>query len=265
MFNVKVDDKSVMAMLRGYERHLPFAMAKGLTKLGQLVKEEEIQEMKRVFDRPTPFTLNSLKLTPAKKDRLSATVWFKDPPRLGMGQHYLEPQVYGGSRELKRLEKLLKMKHLMPGAGAKLDAYGNITRGQITQVLSVLKAFNTAGYDMNLTSRSGKRNRKPRDYFAVTKKRGGLVPGVYQRVQSGVGFGAKTKKSLPVGEWQKGRTRGRIASVIRARGVKPILVQGKAPRYKARFDFHGVAKRTIDRNYQRVFSEVVSEIIRTAR
>lgn len=265
MFKVKVDDKSVKEMLRGYERQLPFATAKGLTKLGQLVKEEEIQEMKRIFDRPTPFTLNSLKLTPAKKDRLSATVWFKDPPRLGSAQHYLEPQVFGGGRELKRLEKLLKMKHLMPGAGAKLDAYGNLSRGQITQLLSVLKAFNTAGYDMNLTSRSGKRNRKPRDYFAVTKKRGGLVPGIYQRVQSAKGFGAKTKRSLPFGEWQKGRTRGRFSSVIRARGVKPILVQGSSPTYKARFDFHGVAQRTIDRNYQRVFSEVVSEIIRTAR
>lgn len=265
MFSVKVDDKSVKEMLRGYERQLPFAMAKGLTKLGQLVKEEEIQEMKRVFDRPTPFTLNSLKLTQAKKDRLSATVWFKDPPRLGSAQHYLEPQVYGGGRELKRLEKLLKMQHLMPGAGAKLDAYGNLSKGQLTQVLSVLKTFNMAGYDMNLTSRSGKRNRKPRDYFAVTKKRGGLVPGIYQRVQSGVGFGAKTKKALPFGEWQKGRTRGRISSVIRARGVKPILIQGKAPRYQARFDFFGVAQRNIDRNYQRVFSEVVGEIIRTAR
>lgn len=265
MFNVKVNDKTVKAMLSGYERHLPFAMAKGLTKLGQLVKKEEVAEMKRVFDRPTPFTLNSLQLTPAKKDTLSARVWFKDPPRLGMGQHYLEPQVYGGGRELKRLEKLLKMKHLMPGAGAKLDVYGNISRGQVTQVLSVLKAFNMAGYDMNLTSRSGKRNRKPRDYFAVTKKRGGLLPGIYQRVQSGVGFGAKTKKSLPFGEWQKGRTRGRIASVIRARGVKPILIQGSAPTYKARLDFHGIAQRTIDQNYQRVFSEVVADIIRTAR
>lgn len=265
MIKVRVDDSMLKRMLAGYERHLPFAMVKGTTRLGQLVKAEEVEEMKRVFDRPKPFTLNSLKLSPAKKDNLSAVVWFKDPPRLGSAQHYLEPQVFGGGRELKRLEKLLKMKHLMPGSGAKLDAYGNLSRGQLTQVLSVLKAFNMAGYDMNLTSRSGKRNRKPRDYFAVTKKRGGLVPGVYQRVQSGVGFGAKTKKSLPFGEWQKGRTRGHFSSVIRARGVKPILIQGAAPRYKARYNFEGAAKRTIDKNYQRVFSEVVDEIIRTAR
>jgi hypothetical protein len=265
MFKVKVDEKSVVSMLAGYERHLPFAMAKGLTKTGQLVKDEEIKEMKRVFDRPTPFTLNSLKLTPAKKDSLLATVWFKDPPRLGSGQHYIEPQVFGGTRELKRMEKMLKMKHLMPGAGAKLDAYGNISRGQLTQMLSVLKAFNMAGYDMNQTSRSGKRNRKPRDYFAVLKKRGGLLPGIYQRVQSGTGFGAKTKKLLPFGEYQKGRTRGRFASVIRARGVKPILIQGKAPSYKTRFDFHGVAQRTVDKNYKRIFSEVIDEIRRTSR
>ncbi|HOI17003.1 MAG TPA: hypothetical protein PK036_11745, partial [Geobacteraceae bacterium] len=101
MFKVKVDDKQVMRMLSGYERHFPFAMAKGTTKLGQVVKDEEIKEMKKVFDRPTPFTLNSLKLTPAKKDNLAAVVWFKDPPRLGSGQHYIEPQVFGGGRELK--------------------------------------------------------------------------------------------------------------------------------------------------------------------
>ncbi|MDD2321684.1 MAG: hypothetical protein PHO83_16700, partial [Geobacteraceae bacterium] len=63
------------------------ACAVALNKTGKLIKEAEVAEMKAVFDNPTSYTLNSLKLTPATKDNLQATVWFKQPDR--MGQHYL--------------------------------------------------------------------------------------------------------------------------------------------------------------------------------
>lgn len=128
-------------------RQWAFATALALTKTGQSVQSAEKGEMRSVFDRPTPFTLNSLRLSPATRQRQEAHVWFKDPPRLTETQHYLLPQVYGGARRFKRFESLLmragflpKGKALVPASGAPLDAYGNVSRGVYARIYADLKA-----------------------------------------------------------------------------------------------------------------------------
>jgi len=80
--------------------------------------------------------------------------------------------------------------------------------------------------------------------------------GVYQRYQTGVGFGAKTKRTMldRSKAWQKGRTRGRFASVIRARGLRPVLLTGRTGHnVKPLLDFYGVAHRTFAREFERRF------------
>src|ERR1035441_633525 len=64
-------------------RQLPFATAKALTRTAQLIKAAEVDEMRRVFDRPTPWTLNSVFITPATKDNLIARVWLKQDAAKG--------------------------------------------------------------------------------------------------------------------------------------------------------------------------------------
>ncbi len=227
---IGVDDKQVQAMLRRLPKQASRAAEQALDFTAVRIADAVRTQMLRGFDQPTQYTLNSLKVTPTKGHNMQASVWFKEPDR--MGDHYLVPQVEGGRRKLKGFERALGKDEYIPGVGAKMDGHGNVSSSQIRQILSVLgKAEASAGYDANLTARSAKRNKKSRDYVVIKPgSRGRLAPGVYQRYQTGVGFGAKTKRALPFGEWQRGRTRGRFSSVVQAKGLKPILLKGHTGR-----------------------------------
>jgi len=269
---IRIQTKGIQDLIKNLEKmrsdQIPFITAKALTNTAKLIRDKTVETMKAVFDRPTPFSLNSFQVRPATKTSLTAKVEFKYD-RLG----YMRTQIEGGTRGRKRSESALQKTGLMqsgqswvPGKGARLNQYGNISGGQITQLLSVLQSAEmSSGYSANMTARSAKKNRKPRDYFVVSKKRGGLLPGVYERVQSGAGFGAKTKKSLPFGAYQKGRSKGKIASVIKARGVKPILIFVDRAGYQKRLPFYDLGQQVVDKNFRRIFQEATEYALKTAR
>jgi len=242
------------------------ACAVALNKTGKAVKAEEQNEMKSVFDRPTRYTLNSLKLTPATKDNLQAKVWFKDPAR--MGAHYLVPQVDGGSRKLKGFERAFG-EEFVPGEGVRLNQFGNVTGGQIVQIMSVLgKLGRFSGDNSNSTAASRKRNTRERDYVYLPHGSawGKLPPGIYKRYQTGAGFGAKTKRTFADRSktYQKGRRRGRFSSVIRARGLKPILIHGRTGhKVKPLLDFYGVANKTFDHTFDRTFWSTLNQFLKS--
>lgn len=251
MITIQIDGiPEVTALLKQYPVQATRALEIAVDKMAAEVKDAIKPEIQRVFDRPVPWTINSLKVTPSKNHNMQAIVWFKEPERKGrsMTQHYLIPQVEGGVGPLKGFERALDGRRFVPGKAARLDRYGNISVGQIKQILSVLgRADYAAGSTSNITERSKKRNRKPRDYVWLKNGHGKLPPGIYERYQTKAGFGAKTKKSLPFGEYQKGRQRGRFASVIRARGLRPVLIQMKGtPSYRQRLPFYEIAKKVID-------------------
>jgi len=100
MLNIKIDGadlKKIDTALASMKRQIPFATAIAITQITKQVKEDEEKEIVRVFDRPTRFTRNSIFMQRATKMDLTAQVWLKDlaSPRF---QHYLEPQIDGGSR-----------------------------------------------------------------------------------------------------------------------------------------------------------------------
>jgi hypothetical protein len=137
------------------------------------VKPAIQNEMKRVFDRPTPYTLNSVytKLHPAD---MSVDIGLKEWGGKGTAaSEYLKPQIFGGSRKMKRSERHLGS-YYVPGAGARRNKYGNISGSQITQILSALKALPEVGYMANVTERSRRRNKKPRNFFMVKNPGKGL-------------------------------------------------------------------------------------------
>lgn len=149
---IRVEAKGLQARLDelgDLERNqLPFAMALALTETAKLVKERLEGEMRTVFDRPTRYTLSSLRLFPATKQKLVARVWMKnESDKASPATKWLTPQVYGGSREDKRSEKLLRAKgvlpdgkYIVPGRDAKLDGFGNIGRGQLQKIIAGLGA-----------------------------------------------------------------------------------------------------------------------------
>lgn len=223
-------------------KQIPFAIALALTRTGQHVKKAELAAIKRTIDRPTRFTLNSLQLTPASKNReqtnyLQAEVWFKAPARYTLRRHYMEPHVEGGGRELKQFEKLLGGGYYMPSKTMNLDRYGNIRGSEMTRILSGVKAFPNVGYMMNQTRISKRRNKRRVSYFLVRHKTGGLVPGVWAR-KPGSHMGSR---------------------------VNPVLIRTKAPTYQKRLPYYEVFSDTVSRHFSTEIGLAIDRAMRTAK
>lgn len=243
--------RSEVARLGRLTGQMQFATALALTRTAQHVRRELEAEILRVFDRPTRWTQRALYLQPARKNRLEARVWIKD----GMGwgttapERYLRPQIYGGQRDVKRFERALQARGVLPvgmitvpAAAARLDAYGNMSRGQIVQILSYFRAFGEEGYRANITDeRKQRMARSTRRkigtaYFALQRPHGKLRPGIYQRYHLAHGS-----------------------------AVKPVLLFVKAAHYRPRFDFFGVGQRVADKHIADEFKKALAQAIATAR
>jgi hypothetical protein len=268
-FKVKIDGiEELKGKLDMFERsQLPYAMARALTKTAQDVKSAEITEMKNVFDRPTPYTLNSLYLRPATKTNHTALVWLKDDAGKGTpAAEYLLPEIVGGNREMKRFERALQATGVMPkgmfavpGAAADIDAYGNMSCGQIRQILSYFKSAEmTAGYTANMTPEKKKRlakgtkRRRGFTYF-VSNGSGRTVLGLIEDKF------INPTAHLPMGIYKR-------VGFAWGSALKPIVMFVKnAPSYSPRFKFFEVGQRVVNEKFQANFAQAMDEALKTAR
>lgn len=160
---IKIETKGLDELIKNTKeiqtKQIPYTISTCLSKMAKEVKEGEIKEMQKIFNKPTPYTLNSIQTDTATKERLTAAVWFKS-----QAEKYLGPQVFGGDRAFKRMEGALRRvgvlpagMYCVPGQRAKMDQYGNMDRGQIVQIISYFQAFGEQGYRANITDkRKGK-------------------------------------------------------------------------------------------------------------
>lgn len=200
------------------------------------IRDDMKSEIDRVFDKPVPWTRNSVKATPTKGHNMTGIVGLKQPER--MQEHYLVPQVEGGARHLKGFELAAGGKQYELGAGAKRTAAGNITVRQAKDIVA------------------GAKESKP-DYVKIKAgNKQGLQAGIYQRVKTAGGLGRKVTRGSAV-TLQRGRKRGRFVSAIQARGLKPILIekQNQTEPVRPRLDFYGAAHETYRREFARRFKE----------
>lgn len=236
---IKVMAKGVqeaVAELNRIEKQIPFATALALTRTAQLAKTAIEGEMKSVFDRPTRWTLNSLRLFPAKKTKLEAKVWMKNEADKSIAPTItMQPQIEGGGRRKKRGEAgltargiLAAGKYAMPGKGAKLNSFGNISGGQMQKILSGLGAQ----HDRHQNSTDSKRS--------IGNKRAFFVMG---RGDGAIGIAQRTGK----------------------RTVKMLLAFVKRPSYSKRLDFYGLGNKVIEQHLDRELREAMEHAIRTAR
>lgn len=214
------------------KKQIPFAIAKALTDTGKEVATEMEKKTTTIFDRPTRFIQQGFARTMARKGETSIKIFVKDKQK-----PILHPHVYGGKRSVKRFEEHLRNKGLLPsgmyavtGSGARLNRYGNMTGGQITQILYGLKAF--PDYRSAALTGSGKRTRRRVSNYFV------LPPG----------------KHLPPGVWQR-----------KGREIKPILIFTKTPIYQKRYDFHEIGREVVDREFEKKFRAALEYALKTAR
>lgn len=226
---------------------VPFAMSVALNNTAEKARQAVRAEMPRVFDRPTPWVLNSLRVMRSTKANLVAEVGYKEENTM------VKPHVFGGQRWHKAMETRLWRAGLLPdgynavpGAAAKIDANGNMSQGQISQLLNVLGTYTEAGYNKandKTVKRLAKGNVKKNVYGFVywVNKVGNtgpgrhLQPGVYQRVKTAFGS-----------------------------SLKPVLIFVKRAAYKQRLDFFGITQATIDKEFPAEFDRAFDEAMRTA-
>lgn len=217
---------------------LPFAIAKSLTRVAAGARKDLEAEMPRVFDRPTRYALNSLWTKAATKKDLSAEVKIRDAYDKGTpATNFLSPHIFGGDRKLKRQERMLQLKGLLPkgyyitpGRSASIDGHGNQRTAEIVRVLSALKAFGQAGYLANRTKQSKRRNKKSKEYFVATIK--GAF-GVFERM--------------------KGRS---VRSIMHFEKQKPT--------YKRTFRFFSIAEAKAQQRLVPEFQKAFAEAMATA-
>jgi hypothetical protein len=222
-FSMKVDTTQLKGAVEDHvQSQMPYAISVALNRTGRAVMAAEQKTMRDVFDRPTPYTLNALRLKVATKTKQVAEVSYKDEAFKGTpATKYLAPQVDGGARSVKRVESLLRARGLLPsdmytvpGSGAKLDQFGNFSRGQYSQILAQLQASRDYAQNETTASRRRKRRNPSKDvrYF-VGRPGGGRLPlGVWARYQFAQGY-----------------------------AVRPILMFVRAPHYSKRFPFYETA------------------------
>lgn len=215
------------------------ALQMALNKMAEEAIGPLQSEVASVFDRPTPFTVNAFRIDYAKQSSLEAAVAVKDEKSgSSKGQApeaWFEPQVYGGERQLKASEKWLRQAgilpagmYIAPGRGARLDAYGNMSRGHIQQVLSGLKAFDLAGSDHNAT-----------DSARSLAKGHGRAFFVVRKANRAIGIAERRGKSMQM-----------------------VLIFIREPSYSRRFDFHKVVRHVAENDA--LFESYIDEALATA-
>jgi hypothetical protein len=258
MIDIKIDNRELTELARKAPKETLRAAETALDKTAYEIRDAVMAQLPVVFDRPTRFTMRSLRVERTRRHNLLARVSFKDPER--MSRHYLAPQVKGGPQSFypwrpRGFERALGGRRFMPSRHTPLDRYGNLSAGKIRQILSVLgRAEGSAGYSANLTARSARKNRRDRDYVWLKRRHGKLPPGIYERFQTAAGFGARTKRNLPFGTWQKGRTRGGFSSVVRAKGLRPVLIEiNQSTPVRPRLPFYEIAHKAYNDKFSSIF------------
>jgi hypothetical protein len=267
--NVTHNIPEVTAALRKAADQVPRVLVTALNRVAAQAVRNVHVEMKSVFDRPTPWVLNSLRIKYANPAKPEAELTFRDDKSNQGSGSMVEPQIFGGRRRYKAMEgRLLAMGMMppgynaVPGAAAQLDGYGNMSRGQISQMLNVLGTYQEDGYNKaNAATRArlAKGNKKKNTYgFAyfvsyagtgraeLTIKNGEavmtrgrkshLAPGVYKRVATGFGS-----------------------------SLKPVLMFVKQATYKKRLDFLGVVEKTVAKEFVPEFDKVFEAALATAK
>jgi len=185
------------------ERQLPFASSQAVNRLARRAVADLQTEMRKVFANPTDYTIKAFYAHGGTKNNPGAEILarpgrMKDTP----GWKFLTPEIFGGSRRMKRFERALRSQfgsgESVPGRGAPLNSFGNLSPGFVEKLLSALGAAErTAGYTANRSFLTGRQLRsrfkkgeragqyRHAQFFLAHAKSDGALLGIYQIVGPG--------------------------------------------------------------------------------
>ncbi len=246
--DTSVDVRGIIKRLADIkDRQLPFATSLAINRTAQKVKAKEEHEIRDVFDKPTPYVQKSIFIKPSNKENLTARVWIKDETSKGTpGTKILRASIQGGERRLKRFERALRAVgaipsgyFLIPGQKAPIDQYGNVPGSFIVKMISYFKAFPESGYRSNSTEASRAKLAKG------TKKQAGT--SYY------VGYAGNGSQ---LGIWRRNHA-SKLSGPVKP--VEPMFILTQSANYEKIFDFHFVAKTTINREFDNEFIKAFNQ------
>lgn len=217
-----------------------FACAVALTRTIQDAQRDVIDEEKAEFDKPTPYALKATFIRAAKKTNLSAELVIKDRAMAKTGQSHMDTighEFTGGTRRRKQIEGyataaglLGAREYLVPAAYARLDSYGNMSRGQVAQIMSQLR-LGLDPYSWKSKSARSKRNQK----------------------RAGIMF------------WSRGEHLKRGIWMRDGSDVVPIMLAVSSVTYKKRVDVIAISERATLLNFDRHLAREFALAVATAK
>lgn len=207
-------------------KQIPFATAVALTRTAQKVSVALREDMASSFDRPTRWTLNSLRVESAKKDKLRALVAVKDKAARGTpALRWIAPAVDGGKRLNKPSERAMQAMGALPGGyqvvigkSTKTNKHGNLTARRVKDAIEGARASMSGGSQ-------GQR------YFLM--RRGSTPIGIAQRT---------SKRNMHI-----------------------VLAFIPQPSYDTLFDFYGVGRKEANKAFPVEMKKSLEHALRTAR
>lgn len=240
-----------LAHLAGMQKQVRFATAVALTRTAQAAKVEIGRLMPTELDRPKPGTTKALRVERATRDSLTAAVRLQNRGEGVPSSEFIGHNITGGRRGMKRSEMMLRSAGILPdglytipGKEAKLDAYGNMSRGQIVSILSYFRTFGISvlkdgrllnSSRMNMTAKTRGRMEKRRAEFFVVPVRDrklGLYPGIWRRAGN---------------------------------ELQAVLMFVKPGTHKKLVKIHETGEKVVRRDFNRNFDQAFAEAVRTAR
>jgi hypothetical protein len=239
----------VKAMLAGQAKQIPYATSRAINAVAKAIEDEQRKTIGAKFDRPKAQTVRATFVLRSNKNNLTATVGLKDRGRGVPAAEYLAPNIGKNGRiprNPKRSEYMLRTAGILPsglftvpGKEARLDAFGNMSRGQIVQILGYFRTFGNSPLNtkrMNVTDKyRAKAAKQQRQYFVVpvSDRKLKLYPGIWQEKPD--------------------------------RTLAPILMFVSRPVYNAVYDFYGSGRQVVNSRFDEEFNKYWRQSVSTAR
>jgi hypothetical protein len=243
MLNVTVTGLAELrAALDGFsDRRFAAAIATALTRTAVAVRDDMRKQLAQDMDRPTPYALAGIGSVPATADKPEAQVRVRDDRASSNGTppaYFLGPGVLGGKRRQKGFELALQNMGVLPsgwlavpGQGAPLDSYGNLSRAYIGQILRGLATQSMQGPAGGKdATRRISAMRKAGGMFLVVPVGGKTQPGIYIRDAFG-------------------------------KNITPVLIFVKSATYQKRFRFYEGAEESARKHLDLEVTQSVQEHI----
>lgn len=168
---VKVDTSRSTRYLNNIQKEIRYVTAVALTRTTRRLVPLMEDEVRKVFDRPTSFSIRAFGTIPATKLNLASTLFIKDRQA-----RYLLPQIAGGRRAQKPFEIRLGAEskadgYWAPGQGTRLNSAGNMTLRQIQDIANKLRQ---SGKYAEVFVGAPRGLRAPFGIWARTKGKGGM-------------------------------------------------------------------------------------------